>query len=40
MAHRHLDDVLAARATRIRQRLRPLMVVMAGAGEIDPYRDG
>jgi tRNA-splicing ligase RtcB len=41
MAYRRLDEVLAAHAgtIRIQHRLRPLVVVMAGEGEIDPYRD-
>ena len=41
MAYRRLDDVLAAHASTVRvlHRLRPLVVVMAGEGEIDPYRD-
>jgi tRNA-splicing ligase RtcB len=39
--YRRLDDVLAAHAGTIRvlHRLRPLVVVMAGEGEIDPYKD-
>jgi tRNA-splicing ligase RtcB len=41
MAYRRLDEVLAAHAgtVRVRHRLRPLVVVMAGEGEVDPYRD-
>lgn len=41
MAYRRLDAVLAAHATTVRilHRLRPLAVVMAGEGEVDPYRD-
>ncbi|MFO1070960.1 MAG: RtcB family protein [Geminicoccaceae bacterium] len=41
MAYRRLDDVLAEHAgtIRIRHRLRPLVVVMAGEGEVDPYKD-
>ena len=41
MAYRRLDTVLAAHAATIRilHRLRPLVVVMAGEGEVDPYRD-
>ena len=41
MAYRRLDEVLAAHAGTIRvlHRLRPLVVVMAGEGEVDPYRD-
>jgi tRNA-splicing ligase RtcB len=41
MAYRRLDEVLAAHAATIRvlHRLRPLVVVMAGEGEVDPYRD-
>lgn len=41
MAYRRLDDVLAHHATSIRvlHRLRPFAVVMAGSGEIDPFKD-
>jgi tRNA-splicing ligase RtcB (3'-phosphate/5'-hydroxy nucleic acid ligase) len=41
MAYRRLDDVLAYHADTIRvvARLRPVVVVMAGAGEVDPYKD-
>lgn len=41
MAYRRLDDVLAYHASSIRvvTRLRPLVVVMANAGETDPYKD-
>ena len=41
MAYRRLDDVLAHHANTIRviARLRPVVVVMAGAGEKDPYKD-
>jgi tRNA-splicing ligase RtcB len=41
MAYRRLDAVLAHHADTIRvvTRLRPLVVVMAGAGEVDPYKD-
>jgi tRNA-splicing ligase RtcB (3'-phosphate/5'-hydroxy nucleic acid ligase) len=40
-AYRRLDDVLAAQGDTIQlvHRLRPLIVVMAGADEVDPYRD-
>jgi tRNA-splicing ligase RtcB (3'-phosphate/5'-hydroxy nucleic acid ligase) len=41
MAYRRLDEVLAAHAgtVRVLHRLRPLVVAMAGEGEIDPYKD-
>jgi tRNA-splicing ligase RtcB len=41
MAYRRLDDVLAhhAASARILHRLRPFVVVMAGAGEVDPFKD-
>jgi tRNA-splicing ligase RtcB len=41
MAYRRLDEVLAAHAgtVRVLHRLRPLVVVMAGEGEVDPYKD-
>jgi tRNA-splicing ligase RtcB len=41
MAYRRLDDVLAHHAdtVRVRHRLRPFAVAMAGAGEFDPYKD-
>jgi tRNA-splicing ligase RtcB (3'-phosphate/5'-hydroxy nucleic acid ligase) len=40
-AYRRLPDVLAAQGSTIEvlHTLRPLIVVMAGAGEFDPYRD-
>ena len=40
-AYRRLDEVLAAQGDTVRvlHRLRPLVVVMAGADEFDPYRD-
>ena len=40
-AYRRLPDVLAAQGTTIRvlHTLRPLVVVMAGENELDPYRD-
>jgi tRNA-splicing ligase RtcB (3'-phosphate/5'-hydroxy nucleic acid ligase) len=40
-AYRRLDDVLADHAStiRIQHRLRPLVVVMAGQGVRDPFRD-
>ena len=38
--YRRLDDVLAQQpGIEILQRLRPLVVVMAGADELDPYKD-
>jgi tRNA-splicing ligase RtcB len=39
--YRRLPDVLAAQGDTIRvlHRLRPLVVVMAGADEVDPYKD-
>jgi tRNA-splicing ligase RtcB len=38
--YRRLDDVLARQpGIDILQRLRPLVVVMAGADELDPYKD-
>lgn len=41
MAYRRLDAVLAhhASTTRVVHRLRPFVVVMAGAGEVDPFKD-
>lgn len=41
MAYRRLDDVLAEHAGTIKvtNRLRPLVVVMAGEGEVDPFKD-
>ena len=41
MAYRRLDDVLTHHATsaRVVHRLRPFAVVMAGAGEVDPFKD-
>lgn len=41
MAYRRLDEVLTAHAgtVRVLHRLRPLVVVMAGEGEVDPYKD-
>lgn len=41
MAYRRLDAVLAHHADTIKvvTRLRPLVVVMAGTGEVDPYKD-
>lgn len=41
MAYRRLDEVLGHHADTVRvlHTLRPLIVVMAGAGEIDPYKD-
>ena len=41
MAYRRLPDVLAhhAESVRIQHRLRPFAVVMAGSGEVDPYKD-
>lgn len=40
-AYRRLPEVLAAQGTTVRilHRLRPLIVVMAGADEFDPYKD-
>jgi tRNA-splicing ligase RtcB (3'-phosphate/5'-hydroxy nucleic acid ligase) len=39
--YRRLPDVLAAqgRTVEVVHTLRPLIVVMAGADEVDPYRD-
>jgi tRNA-splicing ligase RtcB len=41
MAYRRLPDVLAAQAgtIKIQHRLHPFAVVMAGAGEFDPFKD-
>ena len=41
MAYRRLPDVLAAHAGTIKilHTLRPFAVAMAGAGEIDPWKD-
>jgi tRNA-splicing ligase RtcB (3'-phosphate/5'-hydroxy nucleic acid ligase) len=41
MAYRRLPDVLAQHAGSIRvlRTLRPFAVVMAGAGEADPFKD-
>lgn len=41
MAYRRLDAVLShhAASTRVVQRLRPFSVVMAGSGEVDPFKD-
>lgn len=41
MAYRRLDDVLAAHGgtVRVRHRLRPFAVAMAGPGEFDPFKD-
>lgn len=41
MAYRRLPDVLAYHAgtVRITETLRPFVVVMAGAGEVDPWKD-
>jgi tRNA-splicing ligase RtcB len=40
-AYRRLPDVLAAQGDTIEvlETLRPLIVVMAGAHELDPYKD-
>ena len=40
-AYRRLPEVLAAQegTVEVLQRLRPVIVVMAGADEFDPYRD-
>jgi tRNA-splicing ligase RtcB len=41
MAYRRLPDVLASHAgsVKVQNRLRPFAVVMAGSGEIDPFKD-
>jgi tRNA-splicing ligase RtcB (3'-phosphate/5'-hydroxy nucleic acid ligase) len=41
MAYRRLDAVLTHHhdSIRIQHRLHPSIVVMAGAGELDPYKD-
>jgi tRNA-splicing ligase RtcB len=41
MAYRRLPDVLASHASsvKVQHRLRPFAVVMAGSGEIDPFKD-
>ena len=41
MAYRRLPDVLAhhAESVRVLHRLRPFSVVMAGSGELDPFKD-
>lgn len=41
MAYRRLDEVLGfhSETVRIQHRLRPVVVVMAGAGEVDPFKD-
>jgi len=41
MAYRRLDDVLAhhSNSVRVLHRLRPFVVVMAGNGEFDPWKD-
>ena len=41
MAYRRLPDVLACHGGTIRvlHTLRPFAVVMAGAGEVDPFKD-
>ncbi len=41
MAYRRLPDVLAHHAgtVRVTETLRPFVVVMAGAGEVDPWKD-
>src|SRR5262249_2151717 len=41
MAYRRLPDVLACHAgtIRVQHTLRPVAVVMAGSGEVDPYKD-
>lgn len=41
MAYRRLPDVLARHAStvEIERRLRPFVVVMAGEGEVDPFKD-
>ncbi len=41
MAYRRLDEVLThhAASARVVHRLRPFVVVMAGAGEVDPFKD-
>jgi tRNA-splicing ligase RtcB len=41
MAYRRLDQVLEhhADSVRVLHRLRPLAVLMAGANEIDPFKD-
>jgi tRNA-splicing ligase RtcB (3'-phosphate/5'-hydroxy nucleic acid ligase) len=41
MAYRRLPDVLASHAgsVKVQHRLRPFAVVMAGSGEIDPFKD-
>lgn len=41
MAYRRLNDVLAAHAgsIRVKHRLRPFAVAMAGDGEFDPFKD-
>jgi tRNA-splicing ligase RtcB len=40
-AYRRLPKVLAAQGgtIQVRHTLRPLIVLMAGAGEVDPYKD-
>jgi tRNA-splicing ligase RtcB (3'-phosphate/5'-hydroxy nucleic acid ligase) len=40
-AYRRLPDVLAAQGDtiRVRHTLRPIIVVMAGENEVDPYKD-
>jgi tRNA-splicing ligase RtcB len=41
MAYRRLSDVLASHAgsVKVQHRLRPFAVVMAGSGEVDPFKD-
>jgi tRNA-splicing ligase RtcB len=41
MAYRRLDEVLSYHhgSIRIQHVLRPYIVVMAGAGEVDPFKD-
>jgi len=41
MAYRRLNEVLAfhSASARIVHRLRPFIVVMAGSGEVDPFKD-
>ena len=41
MAYRRLPEVLAhhARSIKVLHKLRPFAVAMAGAGEIDPFKD-
>lgn len=41
MAYRRLDEVLATHAASVRvlHRLTPFAVILAGAGEFDPFKD-